>query len=102
LEEIGAVSPSQHKAAEKSNYQDSVSAPVARAHDDNAVAQEDEPEVPLTELSPSGKCLEEVLSAVQKVGFQVTSVLSACILNLFSFVRLSVLSARVQSGTACG
>jgi hypothetical protein len=68
LEGIGAISAAESKKAmsRSGNYQDSVTAPLSRTFDDNAVGKDDEDEqdeVSL-ELDMSGS----ILSAVEKAG----------------------------------
>lgn len=67
LEAIGAISSSDStKAAELSNYQDSVTEPVARQHDGDAALQEDAEEDE-EELAMDAEGYDEVVPAVRKV-----------------------------------
>jgi hypothetical protein len=59
------------KASSDAAYQDSVTAPLGRAHDEDITGlqdedDEDEDDVPI-DSSPSGEQLREVLTAVEKV-----------------------------------
>jgi hypothetical protein len=65
LEGIGAIKEADKK---KSTYQDSVTAPLSREFDDDAVCLEDQLEDEL-EDRPSNEALnhQEVLSAIEKV-----------------------------------
>jgi hypothetical protein len=68
LEGIGAISASESKKAKSRsrNYQDSVTAPLSRTFDDDAVAQgnEDKQDDLLLEVDGSST----ILSAVEKAG----------------------------------
>jgi hypothetical protein len=68
LNGIGAISMTESKKAtsRSGNYQDSITAPLGRAFDDDAVAQDDEDEQ--DELSLEVDSSSSILSAVEKAG----------------------------------
>jgi hypothetical protein len=63
LEGIGTIKPDKKKST-RDSYQDSVTAPLSREHDNEVAAQEDPPEE--DEDDSSGN-LHVVLSAIEKV-----------------------------------
>lgn len=68
LEGIGAISVADRKNAtsRRGNYQDSVTAPLSRAFDDDAVAQDDDEDEQELLIGDEGSVM--ILSAVEKVG----------------------------------
>lgn len=64
LECIGALTK-EKKGNTEMAYQDAVTAPIGREHDDDAVGQEDDPDEPTTPEEQD--VLQEVTSAVGKV-----------------------------------
>jgi hypothetical protein len=66
LEGIGAIKPDNKKNHDA--YQDSVTAPLSRQHDDEVAAQEDPPEDDEVNLpNDTSENLQVVLSAIDKV-----------------------------------
>jgi hypothetical protein len=83
LEGIGAYPKSNGRY--NGNYQDSVTAPLSREHDDDAAMCEDEEEGGAEgedeDEHPDGQAIEIILSALKKVGFvalSLTGVLVCC------------------------
>jgi len=63
LEGIGTIKPDKKKLS-RDSYQDSVTAPISRGHDNKVAAQEDPPEEGEDDASDN---LHVVLSAIEKV-----------------------------------
>jgi hypothetical protein len=100
LEGIGAISAAKSKKAmsRSGNYQDSVTAPLGRMHDDDAVGSDDEDEQEDTlELDRGGS----ILSAVEKVGAIILTS-DGLLISVCSFERLSAPYDQAPSANRVG
>jgi hypothetical protein len=101
LEGIGAISAAESKKAtsRSGNYQDSVTTPLSRTSDDDAVGRDDEDEQ--DEVSLDLDRCGSILSAVEKAG-AIISMSDNLLTSFHSFERLSAPYVQAPSANRTG